>query len=179
MAANDKELRDSWETPDDFWAAVNKYAGYFAPCVDVCASRENAKCTHYLTEKEDALKVDWVDWASRLQVPAYFWCNPGYSNLLPWVLKASETAEKGGIVYLLTHDNYNSVWFRAICSSVYVSTTMLLQPRIHFKPAAGIQESSPRGNNMLHIFMPSRAKVKVGGHVIVPVNWKAFLEEGT
>ena len=48
--------------------------------LDVCATKESAKCPRYYSKAEDGLAKTW----------AYerVWCNPPFSNILPWVERA-------------------------------------------------------------------------------------------
>lgn len=165
----EKALRDSWVTPDEFMEGLLRFTKSLQPSIDVCATEENARLPYYFGLEHDALSLDWVASARAVGLATAFWCNPGYSNLLPWVKAAEEAAEDGGTTYLLTHDNYNSDWFRAIDESKYCEATLLLQPRIAFIPAGSIKASSPRGNNMLHIMRKSCT-----GRRIVTSNWKGW-----
>lgn len=49
--------------------------------VDAAASSHNAQLSRYWTKEVDGLSQDWV--GERV------WCNPPYSNIRPWVDKAS------------------------------------------------------------------------------------------
>ncbi len=68
---------DYWATPkykfDEFCLKYN-----VNPLLDVCATKQNRKCDHFISEEQNALKQDWtVD----------FWCNPPYSQTGKWVKK--------------------------------------------------------------------------------------------
>lgn len=52
----------------------------FAFTLDACALPHNAKLDRYVTPMQDGLKADWT--GERV------WCNPPYSNIRPWVVKA-------------------------------------------------------------------------------------------
>lgn len=47
---------DNWATPTDLFNELNKT---FHFTLDVCASRENAKCAKFFTKEDDGLKQDW------------------------------------------------------------------------------------------------------------------------
>ena len=47
---------DDWATPQRLFDELNR-AFHFT--IDVCASKENAKCTKYFTKEQDGLKQDW------------------------------------------------------------------------------------------------------------------------
>ncbi len=88
---------DVRETPHQLFSDLNKLHGPFT--LDACASHENAKCLTYFTEtgmwgrsvhdprpvqlsKEDGLSGTWT---------GRVWCNPPYSDIGAWVLKAWES----------------------------------------------------------------------------------------
>lgn len=47
---------DMWATPQDFF---DKMSAEFEFNLDVCATKENAKCPRYFTEQDDGLKQEW------------------------------------------------------------------------------------------------------------------------
>jgi len=47
---------DNWATPQSLFAELDKT---FHFTLDVCASKENAKCTKFYTKEQDGLKQDW------------------------------------------------------------------------------------------------------------------------
>ena len=47
---------DDWATPQRLFDELNRT---FHFTLDVCASKENAKCTKYFTKEQDGLKQDW------------------------------------------------------------------------------------------------------------------------
>ena len=49
--------RDDWETPPDFFAALNEE---FHFTLDVCALPETAKCADYFTPEDDGLSRPWI-----------------------------------------------------------------------------------------------------------------------
>ncbi len=70
---------DLWETPQDLF---DKIQDEFGLQLDVCATDENHKLRHYLTEKEDGLVQDWSGWRC--------WMNPPYGREIgKWVEKAA------------------------------------------------------------------------------------------
>jgi phage N-6-adenine-methyltransferase len=57
---------DMWATPQDFFDKLNAEF-YFQ--LDVCATKENAKCATYFTEHDDGLTQPW---------DSRNWCNPPF-----------------------------------------------------------------------------------------------------
>lgn len=80
--------RDEWRTPPYLFAWLNKI---FEFDVDLAASKENALCAKYYSERLDTSKED-VSWLSKGKVG---FCNPPYSNIDPWLWKAEREAFKG------------------------------------------------------------------------------------
>lgn len=71
---------DLWATPQAFFDEVNEEFNFD---LDVCATRENAKCQRFFTDQEDGLKQD--------RGGAMCWCNPPYGREIGrWVEKASK-----------------------------------------------------------------------------------------
>ena len=72
---------DEWETPQEFFDAVNEIYGFD---LDVCATHANAKCERYFTKAENGLVQEWS---------GICWMNPPYGREIPfWVQKAFESA---------------------------------------------------------------------------------------
>jgi phage N-6-adenine-methyltransferase len=69
---------DNLETPWDFFTPLQERFGF---TLDACALPHNAKCERYFTPDEDGLAQPWE--GERV------WCNPPYSNIEPWVFKAT------------------------------------------------------------------------------------------
>jgi phage N-6-adenine-methyltransferase len=91
-----------WETPQDLFDKLNAIYEFE---LDVCASKENAKCKKYFTKEDDALSRDW---RGHRQI----WMNPPYGREIgKWVKKAFET---GGVVCLLPART-DTKWFHDYC----------------------------------------------------------------
>ena len=88
---------DLWETPQDFFDALNEE---FRFETDVCAIPENAKCEKYFTPEQDGLKQDWT---------GVCWCNPPYGRQIgKWVEKA---AKSNATVVMLVPARTDTAWF--------------------------------------------------------------------
>lgn len=75
---------EEWGTPQELFNRLNKEFNF---TLDICASKENAKCPKYYTKEEDALKQEWG---------GVIWMNPPYGRQIGiWVKKAKETARQG------------------------------------------------------------------------------------
>ena len=75
---------EEWGTPQELFNRLNKEFNF---TLDICASKENAKCTKYYTKEEDALKQEWG---------GVIWMNPPYGRQIgSWVKKARDAATQG------------------------------------------------------------------------------------
>ena len=85
------EIRDLWQTPKALFDYYDKRFGFD---IDLAASANNALCDEYCDESEDALLHDTfqdklhnlglIEDGAEYKKPSV-WCNPPYSNLMPWV----------------------------------------------------------------------------------------------
>ena len=88
---------DLWETPQDFFDALN---AEFKFELDVCALPENAKCEKYYTPEQDGLVQEWI---------GVCWCNPPYGKQIgKWVEKA---AKANTTVVMLLPARTDTRWF--------------------------------------------------------------------
>jgi len=88
-----------WSTPQDLFDKLNDE---FHFDIDVCATKENAKCEYYYTIISDGLKHNWNE--------QRVWCNPPYGREIgKWVKKASEA--QGGLVVMLLPARTDTRWF--------------------------------------------------------------------
>ena len=94
---------DDRGTDPEFYAAVDLRLGPFT--LDAAAAPHNAKCETYFTIEDDSLKQSWAGHK--------VWCNPPYSNLAEWVLKAwEELPGTNGIVMLLPANRVEQGWWQ-------------------------------------------------------------------
>lgn len=70
-----------WSTPLQLFNELNEEFDFK---LDVCATKENAKCSNYFTEEDDGLKQPWGGYGWK-------WMNPPYGREIGlWVKRASE-----------------------------------------------------------------------------------------
>lgn len=75
---------EEWGTPQELFNRLNKEFNF---TLDICASKENAKCPKYYTKEEDALEQEWG---------GVIWMNPPYGRQIGnWVKKARDAATQG------------------------------------------------------------------------------------
>ena len=96
----DKSIRDLWQTPKQIFNTLHKE---FIFTHDVAASDENHLCEKWLTERDNALLNRWGKTN---------WCNPPYSDILPWVRKARIEHEAGKTIVMLVPADTSVKWFK-------------------------------------------------------------------
>lgn len=127
---------DEWETPQ--WL-FDKLDAEFHFDFDVCATYANAKCKVFWSKEQNALEQPW----SKTN-----WCNPPYSDQMPWVKKAYEETLKGNTTVMLMMCDTSTKCFK-FCYN-YADEIRLLDRRIKFVGATG----SPRFASMIVVFRP-------------------------
>jgi len=81
---------DEWATPQDLFDRLN---AEFSFDLDVCATRENHKCSRYYTKEDDGLSQKWE---------GTVWMNSPYGRVIgDWVAKAYEHGKTGVCVCLV------------------------------------------------------------------------------
>jgi len=98
------QQRQDWRTPDNFF----DYCAFrFGPyTLDAAASRSNARCKRFYTEKDDGLIQPWGK--------NTVWCNPPYKrgSARGWLQKAHGEMQGGGTrSSLLLPANTSAKWF--------------------------------------------------------------------
>lgn len=90
---------NEWATPQDFFDSLNRE---FKFTLDPCATKENAKCKKFYTQKDDGLSKSWNG--------EVVFCNPPYGReLRKWVEKASSV--QGGVVVMLIPARTDTSYF--------------------------------------------------------------------
>ncbi|EPC5388256.1 phage N-6-adenine-methyltransferase [Serratia proteamaculans] len=140
------EQKDRWQTPIEIFSALDVEFGFY---LDAAADHSNALCARYLTEKDNALAVDWESYGA-------IWCNPPYSAPTPWVEKATEQcrAQNQPVVMLLPADP-SVGWFSLALQSVD-EVRLITDGRLSFINAE-TGKAGKNGNNkgsMLLIWRP-------------------------
>src|ERR1041385_5497086 len=90
MSVHFSSATPEWATPQDFFDELDKEFHFE---IDVCATKENAKCKKFYTKEDDGLSYGW---SGRV------WCNPPYGREIgKWVAHAFLHSHKGTTVMLL------------------------------------------------------------------------------
>lgn len=98
-----KSKSEEYETPNEIFEPLQKE---FNLKLDVCATKDNAKCKKYFEKKNvDSLTINWNEHGN-------FWMNPPFSrNLKKWVQKAYEESQKGVIGVCILPVRSNTQWW--------------------------------------------------------------------
>jgi phage N-6-adenine-methyltransferase len=91
---------DERATPLELFGVFDQRFGF---TVDVCALPHNAKCERFYTPDDDGLIQDWS--GERV------WCNPPYSRIEPWVVKAAGSRAEL-VVMLLPANRTEQGWWQ-------------------------------------------------------------------
>lgn len=138
-------IRDTWHTPTAFVEQL-KLKLNLPIVLDPCSDGDNI-CNNFITEEQDGLATSW-----KTEEQGMVFCNPGYSNCLPWFQKAIMEAQQGVTSVILTHTCLGATWFNEVRREI--SSLMFITPRIQFIPPKGVKASSNSRDSMLSIFKP-------------------------
>lgn len=133
--------RSDWATPEYIFRYAQRVFGNHT--IDLAASHENSKCSDYITEEKDALKIDWG-------VPnARGWLNPPYGRMLkPFAKKVSEQLLAGEIkaVTILVPARTDTEWFSIFVR--HASKVVFIKGRLKFDGGKG---SAPFPSVLMHL----------------------------
>jgi phage N-6-adenine-methyltransferase len=100
MSVHFSSATDNWATPQDLFDKLNDVYHFE---LDVCASKENAKCKTFFTVEQDGLAQDWK---------GSCWMNPPYGREIgKWMAKAYESSKTGAKVVCLVPARTDTVWW--------------------------------------------------------------------
>lgn len=99
--AGSKRHVDDRALPAEDFAELN---ARFRFTVDVAASIENRKCDRHWTEETNGLEQSWA--GERV------YCNPPYSDIMPWVKKAWQERQADLVVMLLPANRTEQKWWQ-------------------------------------------------------------------
>jgi phage N-6-adenine-methyltransferase len=138
-------LKDLWQTPLPLFKALDLE---FKFKLDAAASAKNALCTNYLTERDNALKCDWVS-------DGAIFCNPPYSNPKVWIEKAAiEYQMQLQPIVMLVPSDTSVGWFKLALETVD-EVRIITGARISFIPAdLKVKGKSNTKGSMLLIWRP-------------------------
>ena len=110
--AKKKGPGDSWRTPPEPFNVLNKQFNFVA---DMACTELNKMCDIGFTEEDDSLATPWMEMIDNVSFDyaelKFVWCNPPYSDPMPWVKQACKAKVDGlGTVMLLNAD-HSVGWF--------------------------------------------------------------------
>lgn len=95
---------DSWETPQDLFDDLNEKYHFD---IDVCATRENAKCEKFYSIEDNGLEKEWK---------GVCWMNPPYGRQIgKFIKKAYEASKNGATVVCLIPSRTDTKWWHDYC----------------------------------------------------------------
>lgn len=142
------DQRDLWRTPPALFACLN---AEFCFQLDAAAAAHNALCRKFITAEQNTLETPWADY---LSIPGYVWLNPPYSDITPFVKKASaESANHIGTVMLVPADT-SVGWFKEAIQTAS-EVRFITAGRLAFiNPVTGKPVSGNNKGSMLIIWHP-------------------------
>jgi phage N-6-adenine-methyltransferase len=145
---------DMWRTPPEVFNYFNK--DYNFQC-DVAASDDNHLVDWYYTERTDGLNSIWID---TLDAGDYVWCNPPYSNPLPWVAKCIWESRYNGIGSVLLLNMDMSTRWAELLLSVNCTIITLTGGRIAFLNEHGKPIKGNNKGQVVYIIPPFTNSLK-------------------
>jgi len=89
-----------WPTPQWLFDLLDRE---FHFTLDVCATKDNAKCVHFYTRQDNGLEQQWS---------GKCWMNPPYGReIAEWMTKAKESAKAGATVVCLVPARPDTDWW--------------------------------------------------------------------
>ncbi len=149
---NQTEDTDLWATP--WWAvcfAENYFLGGKEFELDAAANEFNRKCGRFISKEQDALSVGWASKGTLI------WCNPPYSNPLPFVKKAVQEAMKGAKVVMLLNVDNSTKWFDE-CVQHASKIVFVTQGRIPFLHSQTGEETKGAKRPQMFVFFDKTQK---------------------
>ncbi|URL05944.1 phage N-6-adenine-methyltransferase [Avibacterium sp. 21-595] len=143
----EKQDKDLWATPWwVFWFAEAYFGIKFD--LDVCAMAHNKKVKKYISPEQNTLITEWNG--------RFCWCNPPYSNPLPFVMRAIQQSvlHNKTVVMLLNVDN-STKWFNQ-CVRNAKEIVYITDKRIPFiNNETGKETDQNNKGQMLVLFAPN------------------------
>ncbi|PHS59318.1 MAG: phage N-6-adenine-methyltransferase [Alteromonas sp.] len=162
---------DLWSTPPEVFNALDMEFGFG---FDVCAEDETAKCAEYWTIDQNALVQDWGIAGSMFGAgyASYLWCNPPYSKILPWVVKAIEAQAAGRGTVMLVMCDPSVKWF-SLAAQYASEIRFVTEGRLAFLKNGKPQSGNNKGS-AIFVFDPHR----IGAGYVSFVTRETLLSKG-
>jgi len=140
----------NWETPQNLF---DKLDSEFHFTLDVCATKETAKCKNYYTPEIDGLKQDWQ---------GIVYMNPPYGRKLLklWIKKAYEESLKGITVICLIPARTDTLYFHNYCMKA--KEIRFIKGRLKF---VGAKDPAPFPSAII-VFRNHTENLKVSTYIV-------------
>ena len=140
--------RDSWKTPQ--WLFDWLYKQYYFN-LDVAATAENSKCEEHVDNGLlDVWDNDFEYGWQYIEVKGRVFCNPPYSNVMPWLSKAQREIKKERCeiaIFILPQD-LSTKWGK-FCTEHASKIIFLVGGRVQFVAPEGVKSSSNTKGTMI------------------------------
>ena len=158
-------VRDLWMTPKFVFDYYNKRFNFN---IDMACSDENCLCPTGISDVDDALLhetfAEYVIEAMNITNQITVWCNPPYSNIMPWVSMVVEYVETYEVtIAMLLPADTSVLWFKYAFENC--AECHLISGRISF-----INEETKKpvnGNNKGSVVFVFDRKSPVKKHVVL------------
>lgn len=148
--------KDCWSTPDPIFEALN---AEFKFALDVCANHKNSKVpSAYITEEQNALQLPWSNYLCRSIYSNFVWCNPPYSNISPWVEKATQELDNGIGTVMLVMSDHSVSWFSDALNNAS-ECRLITNGRLSFiNPETNMPQGGNNKGSAIFVFSPYMPK---------------------
>lgn len=131
---------DDWSTPQYLFDQLNQE---FHFTLDVCATKDNAKCSKYFTIEDNGLEKSWGN--------NICWMNPPYGREIgKWMNKAYEESKTGATVVCLVPSRTDTKWWWNTAMKVWPYGIRFIKGRLKF----GNSETSAPFPSVIVVFNP-------------------------
>ncbi len=151
-------IRDLWQTPKEIF---NKLNNEFSFDCDVASSNENHFCDAWITEELNSFYNEWL---------STNWCNPPYSDINPWVIKAIEQHDQGKTTVMLVPADTSVKWFKLAYESC--NEVRFISGRISFINAD--TQKPVNGNNKGSVLFIWRGNAPKNSHTVTLIDRDDF-----
>ena len=139
-----EEVKDLYQTPPELYNTLNSEFNFI---LDVAATKDNTLAPLYYDESLDALSRSWGN--------TVCWCNPPYSNIMPWVKKAAEESRCNATVVMLVPSDTSVKWFKEAWSTA--TEMRFISGRISFiSSVTGLPVKGNNKGSVLIIWRPGQ-----------------------
>lgn len=137
--------RDEFRTPPWLYAwACNEWGPH---TIDLAATPDNALCSEFYTKQDNALTQPWGDGGPLSQA----WCNPPYSDLNPWLERATSMPGDFPSVTMLLPAPQGASWISYL---EHASELVFIVGRVSFIRPNGKPATGNTGGSIFARFVP-------------------------